>query len=147
LAAGQIEKERSRVGTNGAEWLKTAVAVSQEHFVERKYTVQYGAGIGSGSGSGTGSSIVVNLSILGGTITANGALDGIGSGGNRGSVKQLTFSGKAVLICSSAGTGTFPVNAASILFSDASAIFVTHHAPLFGVRQHHDGGSQSDSCL
>jgi hypothetical protein len=36
LAAGQIEKERSRVGTNGAEWLETAVAVSQEHFVERK---------------------------------------------------------------------------------------------------------------
>jgi hypothetical protein len=44
-----------------------------------------------------------------------------------------------VLICSSANAEKSPVNAASILFSNASAIFVTHHAPLFGVRPLHEG--------
>jgi hypothetical protein len=97
-----------------------------------------GAGIGSGDGTGTGSSIFVDLSILVGTIRANGTLAGIGSGGV-GKVGHLTFSGRAVLICSSSNAGTFPVNASSILFSDASAIFVTQRAPLFGVNPLHQG--------
>jgi hypothetical protein len=82
---------------------------------------------------------VGNLSILGGTITAHGALAGIGCGGEGSTVGQLTFSGTAVLNCSSATAAKFPVNASSILFSDASAIFVTPRAPLFGVRPHHRG--------
>jgi hypothetical protein len=99
----------------------------------------YGAGIGSGRGTDGGASIVADLSILGGTITANGTLAGIGSGGEGGSVKQLTFSGRAVLICSCANAEKSAISASSILFSDASAIFVTQHAPLFGVIPHHQG--------
>jgi hypothetical protein len=82
---------------------------------------------------------VEDLSILGGTIRANGTLAGIGSGGDGCRVGRLTFGGTAVMICSSADAGKFPVNAASIRFLDASAVFVTPRAPLFGVRPLHQG--------
>jgi hypothetical protein len=98
-----------------------------------------GSGIGSGRGTVPFSSIVVHLSILGGTIRANGTLAGIGSGGEGGAVGQLTFSGTPVLICSCANAGKSPVNASSILFSDASAVFVTQRAPRFGVTPYHQG--------
>jgi hypothetical protein len=43
-------------------------------------------------------SLVGNLSLLGGRIKANGALVGIGSGGEGGEVTLLRFSGNAHLV-------------------------------------------------
>jgi hypothetical protein len=64
---------------------------------------------------------------------------GLDPGVRGGSVGQLTFSGSAVLICSCANATKSSVNASSILFSRASAIFVTQRAPLFGVIARHQG--------
>jgi hypothetical protein len=98
----------------------------------------YGAGIGSGSATAGGASTVAVLSILGGTIRANGTLAGIGSGGNGGAVGRVIFSGTAALICNG-GPGKFAVSASSIVLSNASVIFGTAAARLFGVSPSREG--------
>jgi hypothetical protein len=70
--------------------------------------------------------------VLGGTIRARGAGAGIGSGGEGGETGLLAFHGTAALICN-ASAGKFPVNASSIVLSDASLIFGTESDRLFGV--------------
>jgi hypothetical protein len=40
LGAAEIEKQNSIAGSYGAAWLENAIAVSQEHIVEGKYTVR-----------------------------------------------------------------------------------------------------------
>jgi hypothetical protein len=92
----------------------------------------WGAGIGAGRGVNGGISFVRSLSIRGGKMTANGTLAGIGSGGEGGEVELLRFSGNAVLTCD-ANVTKFPVNASSIVFSNASLIFITSRNRLFGV--------------
>jgi hypothetical protein len=69
---------------------------------------------------------------MGGKIRANGTLAGIGSGGEGGEVKLLRFSGNAVLTCD-ANVSKFPVNASSIVISNASLMFITPRNRLFGV--------------
>jgi hypothetical protein len=71
------------------------------------------------------------LSFSGGRIVADGGLVGIGSHGEGGLVQSLRFSGNPVLICNTK-VGTFPVNATSVVLSDASLIFVTQGNRLFG---------------
>jgi hypothetical protein len=91
-----------------------------------------GSGIGSGSAGSGGASTVEALSVLGGTIRANGVLAGIGSGG------EVSFSGTVALICNAEGT-QLPIHASSNLLSDASLIFVTQGNQLFGVSPLHVG--------
>jgi hypothetical protein len=90
------------------------------------------SGIGTGFGGSGGISFVETLSVLGGNMTANGTLAGIGSGGEGGEVQKLKFSGNAVLTCDAIAT-KFPVNASSIVFSNGSFLFVTPRDRLFGV--------------
>jgi hypothetical protein len=97
-----------------------------------------GSGIGSGSATGNGSSTVGALSLLGGTIRANGTLAGIGSGGDGGEVGRVVFSGTIALICNAA-KAKFPVNASSILLSNASLIFGTDGDRLFGSSPSREG--------
>jgi hypothetical protein len=98
----------------------------------------YGSGIGSGQGIQSGSSTVEFLSVLGGTIRSDGVLVGIGSGGEGSETRRVTFSGTVAVICNADGT-KFPINASSILLSDASLIFVTQGDRLFGVSPSHEG--------
>jgi hypothetical protein len=92
----------------------------------------WGAGIGAGRGESGGKSFVETLAIMGGRISANGTLAGIGSGGEGGEVKQLRFAGRAVLICDAIFT-KFPINASSIVLTNASLVFTTPRNRLFGV--------------
>jgi hypothetical protein len=92
----------------------------------------YGSGIGSGSATSGGASTVEALSVLGGTIRGHGAVAGIGSAGGGGETRLLAFRGTAALICN-ANAGKFPINASSIVLSDASLIFGTESDRLFGV--------------
>jgi hypothetical protein len=91
-----------------------------------------GAGIGAGNGVIGGSSLVRNLSIHGGMITSKGTFAGIGSGGEGGEVTIMTFSGNPMIICY-ANLIHFPVNASSIIITNASLIFATPRNRLFGV--------------
>jgi hypothetical protein len=91
-----------------------------------------GAGIGAGYGTSQRLSRVGILSILDGTITANGPLASIGSSGEGSEVQLLRFSGNAMLICNTDAT-KYPVNASSIVFSNASLVFATSGNRLFGV--------------
>jgi hypothetical protein len=58
--------------------------------------------------------------------------------GERAGVGQLTFSETASLICDASGTA-FPINASSILLSNASLIIGTHGDRLFGVSPFRQG--------
>jgi hypothetical protein len=93
-----------------------------------------GAGIGTGYGESAceGRLFIEHLSVLGGKITANGTLTGIGSGGEGGEIQFLKFSGNTSLTCD-ADLTKFPVNASSIFLSKASLIFTTPRNRLFGV--------------
>jgi hypothetical protein len=94
-----------------------------------------GAGIGAGTETGEngGRSIVENLRLIGGNITAKGILAGIGSGGEGGDVKTLTFAGSRLRITCAANEPKFPINASSIVLSNPSVIFETPAGRLFGV--------------
>jgi hypothetical protein len=70
---------------------------------------------------------------MGGRITANGALVGIGSAGQGAEVEVLTFAGSGLFARCTAGETKVPVNASSIVFSNASVIFETPGDRLFGV--------------
>jgi hypothetical protein len=65
-------------------------------------------------------------------MMANGALAGIGSGGEGGEVQLLKFSGNTVLTCN-ANVTQFPVNASSIVFSNGSFLITTPRNRLFGI--------------
>jgi hypothetical protein len=92
----------------------------------------WGSGIGAGRGIINGTSLIQTLSIMGGRITANGTLTGIGSGGNGGEVEMLRFSGTAALLCDANSTA-FVINASSIELIDCALIFTTPHNQLFGI--------------
>jgi hypothetical protein len=91
-----------------------------------------GSGIGAGVGNNGGFSFVETLSIMGGRVTANGTLAGIGSGNEGSEVKQLKFTGNAVLTCDT-NRAKVPVHASSIVLTNASLIFTTPRNRLFGV--------------
>jgi hypothetical protein len=91
-----------------------------------------GAGIGGGRGRTGGKSPIETLFIMGGRITANGTLGGIGSGGEGGEVRLLRITGNAVLTCDADLTKS-PINASSIVLTDASLVFTTPRNRLFGV--------------
>jgi hypothetical protein len=76
--------------------------------------------------------------VLGERIRANGAVAGIGSGSEGGETRRLAFRGTAALICN-ANAEQFPVNASSILLSEASLIFGTESDQLFGVSPSQEG--------
>jgi hypothetical protein len=84
-------------------------------------------------GESGGRSLIGKLALMGGRITANGTLAGIGSGGEGGEVQSLIFAGSRLSIRCAANGTNFPVNASSILFSNASVIFETPGDRLFGV--------------
>jgi hypothetical protein len=90
-----------------------------------------GAGIGASDGMYDGRSLVRTLSFIGGRITANGSLAGIGSGGAKGEVQLLRFAGNAVVTCD-ANLTSFPVNASSIVLSNTALLFTTPRNRLFG---------------
>jgi hypothetical protein len=98
----------------------------------------YGSGIGAGTRRSGEPSTIVNLSIFGGKITANGTDVAIGSGGFDSEVQNLLFSGTAALICT-ATTSQFAVNALSIVLSHASLVFATQNNQLFGVNPSSQG--------
>jgi hypothetical protein len=75
---------------------------------------------------------------MGGRITANGALTGIGSGGQGGDVKRLIFSGNAELLCN-ADSPSFVVNASSIELTNCSLVFTTPRKRLFGASPSNSG--------
>jgi hypothetical protein len=91
----------------------------------------WGAGIGAGRGVNDGKSFIGTLFIMGGRITANGTLAGMGSGGEGGEVKQLRFTGSAVLTCDANLTKS-PINASSIILTTGSLAFTTPRNRLFG---------------
>jgi hypothetical protein len=95
-------------------------------------SVGLGAGIGAGYSTAPGTSRVGILSVLGGRIIADGSLAGIGSGGEGSEVELLQFSGNAILSCNAPVT-KFPINATSIVLSNASLSFATKSNQLFGV--------------
>jgi hypothetical protein len=70
---------------------------------------------------------------MGGRITAEGTLAGIGSGGEGGDVGLLTFSRSGLFVRCAANRTKFPINASSICFSNSSVIFETPGDRLFGV--------------
>jgi hypothetical protein len=90
-----------------------------------------GAGIGAGSGREQGISHLGILSVMGGMIRAKGTLARTGSGGEGGDVKLLKFSRNAVMTCN-ADLTKFPINTSSIVFTNASLIFITPRNRLFG---------------
>jgi hypothetical protein len=77
---------------------------------------------------------------MGGRITADGPLAGIGSGGEGGEVGMLTFSGSDLRIACPANGTKLPVSASSIRFSNASVIIETPGDRLFGVNPAQLGG-------
>jgi hypothetical protein len=104
------------------------------------FTIVSGNITASSSSSGSASGIGSGFDADGGasTIKANGTRAGIGSGVDGGGVGQLTFSGTVSLICDVNGTA-FPINALSILLSNASLIVGTHGDRLFGVNPFRQG--------
>jgi hypothetical protein len=90
-----------------------------------------GAEIGAGSGREQGISRIGLLSVMDGMIRAKETLAGIGSGGEGGNVELLRFSGNPVITCD-ADFAKFPINASSIVFTNASLIFTTPRNRLFG---------------
>jgi hypothetical protein len=100
-----------------------------------------GSGIGSALGQPGGTapdpnlpglyaSVVATLSILGGTIRANGVTAGIGSGVG-GELRSLFISGRAVIVCNT-NTSNYPVKASSIRLSNPSVVFATNGPRVFG---------------
>jgi hypothetical protein len=92
-----------------------------------------GSGIGTGYSSFSGTSTVTNLMIMSGNITASssGGCSGIGTGnssiGGVSTVGLLKISGTVILFC----TGSFPINASSIILSNTSLTITTPQNRVF----------------
>jgi hypothetical protein len=101
-----------------------------------------GSGIGTGSGLGSagilGYSTVGALTISNCTVIATGIRAGIGHGGEGTELGSLTLSGTMVVECNG-GASYFPVTARSIIFSDASLLFVTRSTRVLGVAPSRQG--------
>jgi hypothetical protein len=99
----------------------------------------YGSGIGTSIGQSGGISMIETLSILGGRIRVNGTQSGIGSGFEESEVKLLRLSRTVNLFCTVMSTTKFPINASSIVLSDASLTITTPQNRIFGVNPFRQG--------